>query len=75
MTAKFLAETHMEYIKKSDFSTTYTLTNPPGYDGYTANYTAVPFYNDNIQKITITILHESQEVFSLEGYKTKRREA
>jgi type II secretory pathway pseudopilin PulG len=72
--AKLLAETHMEYIKKADYNSTYTLTNPPDYDGYTANLTVENFYNDNIQKITITIYHHSQDVLTLEGYKTKRRE-
>lgn len=75
VTAKFLAETHMEYIKKADYSPTYTLTNPPGYDNYSANLTVENFYNDFIQKVTITIIHHSQDVFTLEGYKMKRREA
>ena len=75
VTAKFLAETHMEYIKKADYGLTYTLTNPPGYDNYTADLTVENFYNDSIQKITINILHHSEDVLTLEGYKTKRREA
>jgi prepilin-type N-terminal cleavage/methylation domain-containing protein len=73
--AKILAETHMEYIKKADYSSTYTLTNPQGYDGYTANLTVENFYNDSIQKITITIFHHSDDVFTLESYKVRRREA
>jgi prepilin-type N-terminal cleavage/methylation domain-containing protein len=72
--AKLLAETHMEYIKKADYSTTYTLTNPPGYDNYTANLTVEDYYNESIQKITITIYHHSQDVFTLEGYKMQRRD-
>ena len=74
VSAKILAETHMEYLKKQDFSSSYTLTNPPGYENYSTALTVENFYNENIQKLTVTISHHGDEVLNLEGYKAKRRE-
>ena len=74
VSAKILAETQMEFLKKEAYSNDYTLTDPPGYDGYATALTVESFYNENIQKLTVTVSHHGEEVLTLEGYKVKRRE-
>jgi type II secretory pathway pseudopilin PulG len=73
VSGKILAEAEMEYIKKQPYTDNYTLIDPDGYEGYTANVTAVDFYY-NLQKITVTVFHYEDAVFSLESFKVKRRE-
>lgn len=72
--AKILAETQMENIKKQAYTDNYTLLSPDGFDGYSTNVTVEDFYY-NLQKITVSIYHHDDEVFSLESFKVKRREA
>ena len=74
VSAKILAEAQMENIKKQDYTDTYTLLTPDGFSGYSTNVTVVDFYY-NLQKITVTVFHHDDEVFSLESFKVKRREA
>ena len=74
VTAKILAEAQMENIKKQEYTDSYTLLTPTGYDGYSTNLTVEDFYY-NLQKITVIIYHHEDEVFSLESFKVKRREA
>jgi len=73
VSAKILAEAQMENVKKQAYTDNYTLITPDGYDGYSTNLTVEDFYY-NLQKITVTILHHDDEVFSLESFKVKRRE-
>jgi len=71
--AKILAETQMENVKKQEYSDNYTLLTPDGYDGYSTNLTIEESYY-NLQKITVTIYHHTDEVFTLESLKVKRQE-
>jgi type II secretory pathway pseudopilin PulG len=71
--AKILAETQMENIKKQVYSDNYTPIPMDGYDNYTANITVEDHYY-NLQKITVTIFHHTEEVFALESFKVKRLE-
>ena len=73
VTAKILAETQMESIKKQAYTDNYTPISLDGYTNYSANITAVDHYY-NLQKITVTISHHAEEVFTLETFKVKRRE-
>ncbi|HEY97361.1 MAG TPA: type II secretion system protein [Dehalococcoidia bacterium] len=73
VSGKILAEAQMEYIKKQPYSDNYSQIDPDGYEGYTANVTVVDFYY-NLQKITVTVYHYEDDVFSLESFKVKRRE-
>jgi prepilin-type N-terminal cleavage/methylation domain-containing protein len=74
VSAKILAEAQMENVKKQAYTDNYTLINPDGYDGYSTNLTVEDFYY-NLQKITVTIYHHDDEVFTLESFKVKRRGA
>ena len=76
-TADSIARSQMEYVKTVtyvDEATTYTAAPIPSYKDY-GNYSvsilAEPLNSpdDGIQKITVTVSHEGEEVISLEGYK------
>jgi type II secretory pathway pseudopilin PulG len=73
VTAKILAETQMENIKKQAYSDNYSTLSVDGYDNYSTNITVVDHYY-NLQKITVSIYHFTDEVFSLESFKVKRWE-
>ncbi len=68
---KILAESLMEGIKKDLYATSYNITIPSEFAGYTANVTVVE--NNNIQDITIRVQHRNREVLSLENYKVNRQ--
>ncbi len=72
VSAKILAETIMESVKKQTFFSTYNFTIPEEYEGYTATINATSERNDNIQKITVTIHHLGDDVLVLENYKVNR---
>ena len=76
-TADSIARSQMEYVKTvsyADNATAYTPAPIPSYGDY-ANYSvdisaqALNNPDDGIQKITVTVSHESRELISLEGYK------
>ena len=79
-TAKSLAQTQMEWVKNAIYSynaDSYSIDPIPvsdDYISYSANITAEPLHNpdDGIQKITVTIMHSGEPVFTLEGYKIDR---
>ena len=68
---KILAESLMEGIKKEIYATTYNVTIPSDFAGYTADVAVSN--NNNIQDITISIHHRNREVLSLESYKVNRQ--
>ena len=69
--AKILAEAQMENVKKQAFTDNYTLLTLDGFDGYTTNITVEDHYY-NLQKITVNITHNDEQVFTLESFKVKR---
>jgi len=69
--AKILAEAQMENIKKQGYTDNYTLLTLDGFDGYSTNLTVEDHYY-NLQKITVSISHNADEVFTLESFKVKR---
>ncbi len=72
-TAKNLAETQMEYVKQQQFSSTYSpAAIPVEYGGYTAEITAQPSRDGNIQKVSVLVKFNNTGVFTLEDYKVKR---
>jgi len=72
-TAKTLAESLMEDVKSRDYATVYDVTIiPTEYVGYTAEIDAQNLHDTNIQRITVTVEHNSKEVLVLEGYKVNR---
>jgi type II secretory pathway pseudopilin PulG len=73
--ARIIAESQLEGIRKQDYSASGNYTAvpiPAEYTGYsvTTNYTTL--YNGNIQKITITVSHHDKEITTLESYKVDR---
>jgi len=71
--ARFLAESQMENVKKQEFSASYNVTPiPEEHPGYAATIGVDPQRNSQIQKITVNITHHGREITSLECYKTNR---
>jgi len=79
-TAESLAQSQMEWMKDRSYSYNATAYSPaPIPDGkdymhFSAVITAEPLHipDDGIQKVTVTIIRDSQALVSLEGYKMDR---
>jgi type II secretory pathway pseudopilin PulG len=72
-----LAMSQMEYIKKLNMQTEYTPASIPSeYVGYSVkapiSVESISQRDSNIQKITITIVYQNREIFTLQDYKTFR---
>jgi len=71
--ARILAESQMEDIRKQDYAFSYDVTPiPTEYASYSTQIDIDNMRNGNIQKITITVRHKNKEVTTLESYKTNR---
>lgn len=70
--AKILAESILDSVKKMDYSSSYDITIPDEYEGYTAECTADYLDSNDIQKLTVTVLHHGREILTLENYKVNR---
>lgn len=71
--AKILAESLMEQVKKRGFETDYDdIINLEEYPGYTPDIAVQPKENGGIQKITISVSHAGRKVLTLESYKVDR---
>ncbi|MFC2021124.1 type II secretion system protein J [Chloroflexota bacterium] len=71
-TAKNIAESQMEYVKDQTYAASYSPAPIPGeYAGYSANISvsAIASRDGNIQKVTVIVKHQNNEVTRLEGYK------
>lgn len=76
-TAESLAQSQMEWVKRVEYveeATNYIPTSLPGgrdYQDYTVTITSEPLFDPDagLQKITVTVKHDGEEVFMLEGYK------
>jgi len=72
-TARILAESQMESIKKQSYSFSYDpVPIPENYPGYSSLVDIDNMRNGNIQKITITVRHRNKDITTLESYKTNR---
>jgi type II secretory pathway pseudopilin PulG len=79
-TAESLAQSQMEWVKDTGYSYNATAYPPapiPGgkdYLNYSAVITAEALHepDDGIQKVTVTIMHNSKKMVHLEGYKAER---
>jgi Tfp pilus assembly protein PilV len=73
--AQGLAQTQMEAIKAAPYSSTgasyTTISAPPGY-AITINTNSSIYSDNQIQKITVTVTHDSNTVLTLEEYKVNR---
>ncbi|MFC1914377.1 prepilin-type N-terminal cleavage/methylation domain-containing protein [Chloroflexota bacterium] len=71
--ARILAESQMEDLKKQDYSFSYgPVPVSAEYPGYSAAVDVDNLRNGNIQKITVTIRHHNKDITSLESYKVSR---
>lgn len=72
--AESLARSEMEYVKSQEYETTEYDVIPDVPDDYSIQVTAesLDTPDDGIQKITVTVSHDSEVVFTLEGYKADR---
>ena len=71
--ARILAESQMENVRKQNYAFSYDpVPIPDEYASYSAVIDVDSMRNGNIQKITVTIKHKSREVTTLEGYKVNR---
>jgi prepilin-type N-terminal cleavage/methylation domain-containing protein len=73
LSARILAESQMEDIKKQPFLSSYGVSESllAEYPGYSVTPTVYVLGN-GIQKIVITVNHHSKNVHVLEGYKVDR---
>ena len=73
--AQGLAQTQLEHTKSQAYnaeaSTYPTITSPAGYSVSVA-VSAVPNTDDDIQKITVDILHGGESIIVVEDYKVNR---
>lgn len=71
--ARILATSQMDSIRQQDYSFSYDpVPIPPEYEGYTTDIYIDNFYNGNIQKITVMVIHHDEEIAKLESYKSIR---
>lgn len=71
-TAKNIAESQLETIKKGSFALTYNAAPlAAAYSGYSVSIAvaSVPSAPVTLQKITITVSYQGQQVTQIEGYK------
>lgn len=73
-TAESLAQSQMEYVKKSAYGTEYSTAPILGGKDYTdySALIAVEPIDTGIQKITVTVNRSDKAVIKLEGYKVNR---
>ena len=72
-TANNLAESQMEHIKSQMYALSYSPAPiPDEYTSYSAIIDVEPFQDNNIQKVTITIIHNGTTVTTLQDYKVNR---
>ncbi|MDD5702315.1 MAG: prepilin-type N-terminal cleavage/methylation domain-containing protein [Dehalococcoidales bacterium] len=84
--ARNIAEMQMEDIKAQPWNITYAPMDEIAvhYPGYSANIAtsflppsddeAIPSRDTNIQRIEITVLHQSEPIYTVVSYKANRRE-
>jgi prepilin-type N-terminal cleavage/methylation domain-containing protein len=72
-TAKNLAQSLMEDVKKQNYLTSYSAIIPNEYknEGFSAQIFTNSDLRDGIQKIRVVVSHENKEI-TLEGYKVRR---
>jgi prepilin-type N-terminal cleavage/methylation domain-containing protein len=72
-TAKNVAESQMEFVKKQQYALTYSPAPIPAeYEGYSAAITTQTMRDSNIEKISVLVKYHNLDVITLEDYKVKR---
>lgn len=70
--AKILAESVIDSVKKMNYDTSYNFTIPEEFSTYSANLTVASMANGNMQKLTVSVSHLGRQVLTLEDYKVNR---
>jgi len=71
--ARILAESQIENIKKQTYALSYDpIPIPADYAGYSAAIDVDSMRNGNIQKVTVTVRHHNKDITRLETYKVNR---
>jgi prepilin-type N-terminal cleavage/methylation domain-containing protein len=70
--AKTLAESTMDSVKKMPFAATYNVTLPDEYTGYSINLTVEDIRTNDIQLLTVAIERRGHEIYALQDYKVTR---
>jgi prepilin-type N-terminal cleavage/methylation domain-containing protein len=70
--AKILAESTMDTVKKMPYSATYNVTVPDEYAGYSINLTVEDIRTNDIQRLTVAIARRGHDIFTLQDYKVTR---
>ena len=70
--AQRLARTQLEYVKSCPYDTTYSKVDEP--EGYTISVgvDSIPDTDTDIQKITVTISRDGEDILIVEDYKVNR---
>jgi len=71
-TAKILAESIIDSVKKMDYDTSYNITIPNGFATFSANLTVDSMANGNIQELTVTVSRFGNQILQLQDYKMNR---
>jgi Tfp pilus assembly protein PilV len=73
--AQGMAQTQMEYTKHENYNpsaATYPVLAVPDTYSVSVDVSAVPGSDENIQKITVTVLKDGTNIFTISDYKVKR---
>jgi prepilin-type N-terminal cleavage/methylation domain-containing protein len=72
VSARILAESIIETVKKAGYSANYTISIPDEYQNYTANLTAAYMDSTDLQRLTVDIFHGDDKILTLEDFKVNR---
>jgi prepilin-type N-terminal cleavage/methylation domain-containing protein len=72
VSAKILAESLIDNIKKQGYESSYNIAIPSEFAGYSADLTVESMANGHIQKLSITIRHLDHNALTLESFKVDR---
>ena len=70
--AQRLARTQLEYIKSCPYDTAYSTVDEPESYAISVGVGSIPDTDTDIQKITVTISREGEDVLTVEDYKVNR---
>jgi len=70
--AKIIAESVIDTVKKMDYSSSYSVNVSGEYPGYAAEITAEYLDGNALQKITVVVSHYNRQVLTLQNYKVNR---
>jgi prepilin-type N-terminal cleavage/methylation domain-containing protein len=72
VSSKIIAEGILDSIKTMKYDTSYNITVPANFPGYTADLTVESLYNGNIQKLTVAVSRFGEKLLTLENVKVNR---